>query len=309
MRVVVVGLGVQGRKRARIALDDVVATVDPVVEDATYRGLDEVDVTSYDAVLLCVPDGVKPDLIARAIGAGKHVLVEKPLVLRESSAYDEFERHAQRENVFIHTAYNHRFEPHIASAKRLLEERAIGDVYRCNLFYGNGTAQLVKGSAWRDTGAGVIPDLGSHLLDTVDHWFGRDLTDVNLVSAHRYENQSPDHAVLQGDEFSPNVLCEVTLLSWRNSFSADVFGSEGSLHIRSLCKWGDSELILRTRVRPSGRPTEERWIAPEGDSTWALEYRYFVAACQARTPTSLSRDARIAAALERVAGQATGPRP
>ena len=34
------------------------------------------------------------------------------------------------------------------------------------MFYGNGTARLVRDSAWRDQGAGVLPDLGSHLLDT-----------------------------------------------------------------------------------------------------------------------------------------------
>jgi len=306
VRFVVVGLGVQGRKRARIAAHDVVATVDPEVDDATHRELRDVDANSYDAVLLCVPDRAKTEFIAQAIESGKHILVEKPLVLHEPSAYEELEQRARRKNVFIYTAYNHRFEPLIASAKQLLHTRAIGNVYRCTLFYGNGTAQLVRGSAWRDSGAGVIPDLGSHLLDIADFWFERDLDDVTLVSAHRYENQAPDHAVLQGCELSPSILCEVTLLSWRNSFSADLFGSEGSLHLRSLCKWGESEMILRKRVRPSGRPAEERWTVPEGDPTWALEYQYFVGACLAGVPTSLTRDARIAGVLARLATQAEG---
>ena len=42
----------------------------------------------------------------------------------------------------------------------------LGGIYRCRMFYGNGTARLVRDSAWRDDGAGVLPDLGSHLLDT-----------------------------------------------------------------------------------------------------------------------------------------------
>ena len=29
-----------------------------------------------------------------------------------------------------------------------------------------------RNSAWRDRGAGVLPDLGSHLLDTAMFWFG-----------------------------------------------------------------------------------------------------------------------------------------
>ena len=41
------------------------------------------------------------------------------------------------------------------------------------MFYGNGTARLVRDSDWRDQGSGVLHDLGSHLLDTVAYWFGQ----------------------------------------------------------------------------------------------------------------------------------------
>jgi hypothetical protein len=45
MKVVVVGLGIQGRKRLRIAGADAVATVDPVVTDAAYRRIEDVPPT------------------------------------------------------------------------------------------------------------------------------------------------------------------------------------------------------------------------------------------------------------------------
>ena len=58
-----------------------------------------------------------------------------------------------------------------------------GRIYRCRMFYGNGTARLVRDSAWRDQGAGVLPDLGSHLLDTARFWFGDIGDDFRVVSA------------------------------------------------------------------------------------------------------------------------------
>ena len=59
----------------------------------------------------------------------------------------------------------------------------LGKVYHCRMFYGNGTARLVRDSAWRDKGAGVLPDLGSHLLDTINFWFDVMPTDWRVVSA------------------------------------------------------------------------------------------------------------------------------
>ena len=47
----------------------------------------------------------------------------------------------------------------------LIASGELGKIFRCRMFYGNGTARLVRDSEWRDQGAGV-PDLGSHVLDT-----------------------------------------------------------------------------------------------------------------------------------------------
>ena len=49
MKVVIVGVGVQGKKRQAIAGRDVVATVDPIESNAEYRSIDQVPLDSYDA--------------------------------------------------------------------------------------------------------------------------------------------------------------------------------------------------------------------------------------------------------------------
>ena len=51
--------------------------------------------------------------------------------------------------------------------RELIVSGELGEIYSCRMFYGNGTARLVRESDWRDQGAGVLPDLGSHLLDTL----------------------------------------------------------------------------------------------------------------------------------------------
>ena len=56
MRVVVAGLGVQGQKRRRVAGRDFIAAADPINGEAEYRAIEDVPLSSYDAVLACIPD-------------------------------------------------------------------------------------------------------------------------------------------------------------------------------------------------------------------------------------------------------------
>src|SRR5258708_33879070 len=110
MRVVVVGLGVQGRKRTAIAGEEVVATVDPVLTDAGYRRIEDVPLNSYDAALLCVPDAPKVELLTYLLGNGKHALVEKPLRSEHDGHLTAFAELSHRTGAVCYSASTHRFE-------------------------------------------------------------------------------------------------------------------------------------------------------------------------------------------------------
>ena len=280
MRVVIVGLGIQGKKRLAIAGQDVVATVDPQQNSAQYRAVEDVPLDGYDAALVCTPDRHKLALLGYLLGNGKHVLVEKPLLGEGVEDLLELQELARKHSAVCYTAYNHRFEPHFVRLKQTLDADVLGRIYSARLFYGNGTARDVRNSAWRDQGCGVLPDLGSHLLDTILYWFGRIEGACRTWRADRFENRGYDRFAF-GFHGPLQVDCEMSLLSWRNTFSADIYGEKGSAHIASLCKWGPSTFTVRGRVLPSGRPDEESVTSVCADPTWADEYRHFKELCQA----------------------------
>jgi 8-oxo-dGTP pyrophosphatase MutT (NUDIX family) len=171
------------------------------------------------------------------------------------------------------------------------------------MFYGNGTARLVRESGWRDRGAGVLPDLGSHLLDTCRFWFD-DLPDrFQVYAAHSFENRAPDHLVIGSESLAPRLELEMTLLMWRNHFTCDILAENGSAHIESLCKWGPSVFTRRRRVLPSGRPREEAVTLVEDDPTWALEYAHFKRLCASRAGTELSDDLWLGRTLTRLGAE------
>ncbi len=300
MKAIVIGLGVQGRKRQKFAGADYVASVDPVNRDAEYRTVEEVSLTSYDTALVCIPDEPKVEVLSYLLRNGKHVLVEKPLWAIDDQQIGRLEQLARANSVVCYTAYNHRFEPHYIRMRDLIASGHLGRIYRCRMFYGNGTARLVRDSAWRDQGAGVLPDLGSHLLDTAKFWFGDLGEDFQVVSADCFENRAPDHVVMASKTTSPKLEFEMTLLSWRNHFTCDLFAEKGTAHIRSLCKWGPSTFTHRTRILPSGRPSEESVILAQDDPTWALEYEHFKLLCQRGAPTDLSNDLWLNGLLRRL---------
>jgi predicted dehydrogenase len=303
---------VQGKKRRLVAGNDVVATVDPVNPEADFRRLDDIGFDRFDAALLCIPDEPKAQLISKLLAAGKHVLVEKPLVsLPPSPALQDLLSVAQKNRALLYTAYNHRFEPHFVRMRDLIQSGVLGRLYSLRMFYGNGTARLVRDSAWRDTGTGVLHDLGSHLLDTVRFWLGETSQSYELWSANRFENRAFDHVAFgaqsQGD--APLVQLEMSLHSWRNHFYADIHAEHGSAHISSLCKWGPSTFTYRRRVLPSGRPDEESVTLVEADPTWAAEYAYFKSRCAEPDPslhTNTTTDIWIAQTLERIGVAAMG---
>ena len=280
MRIIVVGLGVQGHKRKAVAGDDVVATVDPARPEADYKLIEDVPVASYDAALLCVPDEPKFALVDYLIKNRKSFLVEKPLISEKASALEQIKDAAKASGIACYTAYNHRFEPHFVRMRDVIHAGELGEIYSVRMFYGNGTARLVRDSVWRDQRAGVLPDLGSHLLDTLRFWLGDIDPSFVLWSANRFENRTFDH-ISFGALGKPQLQLEVSLLSWRNHFYADIFGERGSAHISSLCKWGPSTFTFRRRVLPSGRPPEDSVTLIQDDPTWALEYGHFKSLCQA----------------------------
>lgn len=278
MRVIVVGLGVQGKKRLAVARREAVATVDPVNTEAQYKRIEDVPLDAYDAALVCTPDEAKIGLLTHLLGNRKHLLVEKPLFADDPADLQRLKRLAEASRTVCYTAYNHRFEPHFVRMKELIGSGRLGRIYSVRMFYGNGTARVVRDSTWRDKGAGVLPDLGSHLLDTALFWFGRPSAPFRVFSANRFENRAFDHVAF-GANGSHVLQMEVTLLSWRNHFYADVFAEAGSAHIQSLCKWGPSTFTLRRRKLPSGRPDEEPITLEQPDPTWEIEYRYFKQLC------------------------------
>lgn len=299
MRIVIVGYGTQGKKRHKIAKRNIVAIVDPNINSIKYNKLEEIESSTFDAVFLCVPDNQKIKLIEYCIKNKKHVLVEKPIICKTDELL-KIQKQANNKRIIIYTAYNHRFEPHIIKVKKLLDKKKIGKIYNARIFYGNGTARLVRNSVWRDAGSGVINDLGSHLLDLYLFLFNDKSIKFSNILSSKYENKSYDHSIIIGKNKKFNINMEMSMCSWKNEFFLDIFGSTGSIHIKCLCKWGPSTLTIRKRVFPSGIPYEKNEKIKMKDPTWEKEFKYFLNIIKNPNSYNLVKDIWINNTLKKI---------
>ena len=274
MRHLLVGLGNIGAKRKGILGDRCVGTVDPFNPAADFTDPSECPADRYEAVALAVPNPVKLELLESFLIQGKHVLVEKPLLFPDEETARRMEDLARERKVIWYTSYNHRFEPLVAALKEQLEAEALGRIYHGRLLYGNGTVQNVVGT-WREEGHGVLEDLACHLIDLTGYLFGYGGGDFQVWAIQSNESKSSDRCLLATADRRFELEC--SMICWKNTFTIDVFGETGSIHLNGLCKWGTSELIVRQRKYPSGVPSETRKVVEGPDASWEKDLIHFEA--------------------------------
>jgi predicted dehydrogenase len=137
--------------------------------------------TSIDVVHVCTPNASHVELARRALEAGKHVVVEKPLALTTEDARGlaDLARRMGRHGL---VAFTYRGYPMVRRARRLVADGELGSL---RLIHGNYLQDWLSDETdynWRlEPGAGAsraVADIGSHWFDTAQFVSGQRITAV-----------------------------------------------------------------------------------------------------------------------------------
>jgi predicted dehydrogenase len=123
---------------------------------------------SVGAVAVLTPPNSHLDLVARCAGAGKHVLVEKPLEITIARAEEMVER-CRRAGVKLGVVLQHRFRPAGMRLAEILRAGELGEIVGCSTTIRLWRPQRYydepgRGTKARD-GGGVLLSQGIHTLD------------------------------------------------------------------------------------------------------------------------------------------------
>lgn len=201
-----------------------------------YESAEEIwEDPSVDAVLISTPPASHESLAVKALEAGKHVLLEKPMTLREEEA-ERIREAAERSGAKFMMLHVQRFYGPHKKAKELLEQGRIGRLLSCRTFLGNGNAGGGGdlSPSWHDT----LFDVAIHRIDLLRYLVG---TEAEQVFCHRSslsgcrsagaETPAEDHMVGLF-QFANGAVG--TLISTRCAYggedrSTELFGTEGRI--------------------------------------------------------------------------------
>ena len=157
---------------------------------ADYR--DVLRRSDVDAVVVATPNFLHREIVLAALAAGKHVLCEKPLALNRKDA-EEMLRAAERSGRVHMTAFTYRYTPAIQYARRLIEQRGLGDLRTVRAAYLMALSGHVLG--WRSekrlAGSGVLADIGSHLVHLVQ-WLAGDIRALTATERRFRDDPASD---------------------------------------------------------------------------------------------------------------------
>jgi predicted dehydrogenase len=153
----------------------------------TVRELDAVLVDpAVEAVVIATPPQAHYALAKRALEAGKHVLVEKPLATRLDHAHELADIAAASDRVLM-PGHTFIYSPAVNTVRELIREGVIGDVH----FITSSRMNLGK---YNDDG--VVCDLAPHDLSILLYWLESPIVEVAVSGSSVLRRGVPETAFM-----------------------------------------------------------------------------------------------------------------
>ncbi len=209
---------------------------------------------AIEAVIIATPPAPRFDLAHRALAAGKHLLLEKPIALHAGQA-QELHRLAIGKGLSVGVDYEYRAVPLFMQAARMLAAGAVGTPWLVRLDWLMGSRANPQ-RAWNwysqaELGGGVVGALGTHAFDILAWLIGpvsevRALNGVSILERPLAEGglapvDAEDVSLIQTrlqwqgrmDQLIPTQLTLASVARNGRGCWIEVYGSEGSLVLGS----------------------------------------------------------------------------
>ena len=224
---------------------DEVAALFPEAE-CISDAFDAINDPSIDLIVNCVPNEFHFSYSLAALEAGKHVVVEKPFVNNVEDG-EKLILAAKKADRFLSIFHNRRWDSDFLTVKNMIGAGELGELKQFESYFDRFRPTLTEGQ-WREKagpGAGVLFDLGPHLIDQALDLFGRpeSLTaDIESQKGHGVDDFF--HLVLKYKDMRV-ILHACTFSGVSPRFK--ILGSEGN-----YIKYGmdPQEALLRAGVSP-----------------------------------------------------------
>jgi len=202
-----------------------------------FTNLTEVKTDSFDAIIICTPNGFHNLAAIEAAALGKHVLCEKPIDIT-FDAIDEMINACKHNNVKLGVAYQRRFSSDNPTIKKLIEEKKLGKIFSVDLSVKNYRDDNYYNSApYRGTysidGGGAFMQQASHYIDLYYWYFGKPSKIVSKLNTFVHNIEVEDHGAVIFEHESGMISTVVASTATRPGFPAklEIYSDKGYLQL------------------------------------------------------------------------------
>jgi predicted dehydrogenase len=259
-----------------------------------------------DAVVICLPPALHADAAVVALGAGKHVYLEKPIATNLDDARRVLVA-SRNSTAVAMIGFNFRFSPLYREARRQIQAGALGELVGVRSVFTASSRRLPAWKQTREGGGGALLDLASHHVDLVRFLTGREVDAV--FAAVRSDRSEADSATLHlklGDGlpvqslFSLNAVDEdrLELYGRGGRLTVDRYRSLG-IEITRTGPVRRTDWLLET-LRPLARGASllARLRAPTYEPSYCAALAHFAATARGARPISPNfRDGYVSLAI------------
>jgi predicted dehydrogenase len=177
------------------------------------REIDEVlSLPGIDAVSICLPPDVHCSAAVKALGAGKHVLVEKPMAASLEEC-DEMIRAAEKSGKLLSPVAQNRFKTPNSRVKQLLEEKTAGRVLLATVnslwWRGGNYYDIWWRGTWKSEHGGCVTSHAVHHIDLLLWMLGRPERVTAVIANVAHDNSECEDLGLAIFEY-PGMLAQMT---------------------------------------------------------------------------------------------------
>lgn len=215
-----------------------------------------------DAVIVCTPSVMHYEVCKMAAEKGICVFCEKPFTTNPAQAKELADLFEQK-GLVNQVGYVYRFDVVFNKVKEMLDQKLIGKVCHVNVqFLSSTISKMQPEKGWRskrENGGGATYEMGSHVIDLMEFFFGKPQrivgTLMNQVYSEAVEDISEAQIVYE-EGISANIHVNWSDYTYRKPMlKMDIHGTKGKIQADLY----GYRLFLREENKELGLP--EGWTS------------------------------------------------